>query len=92
MSKKKAPEEERIAEQRELSFDSTDGYEIIVEEYVNQRSPTGIDESYGIRNKRTGVIEMRWGAYSEALQGILVLQDSLDKYQAVFEKARGKLN
>lgn len=92
MSKKKPPLRGEIAEEREIVLDSTDGFEIIIEPYVNPRCLSGQDNGYGIRNKRTGVIEMRWGAYSEALQGLLMLQDSLDKFQGQFEKKTGKLH
>lgn len=92
MSKRKAPVEEQIQEEREIILDSTTDFEIVIEAYINPRSVTGTDMGYGIRNKRTQVVEMRWGAYSEALQGLQVLQESLDKFTAQFSKYNGKLN
>jgi hypothetical protein len=83
---------EKVAEERELILEETNDFEIVIEQYVNQRSVTGVDLGYGIRNKRTGVIEMRWGAYAEALQGLMLLQESLDKFQSQFEAKQGKLH
>lgn len=92
MAKKQAPKEEQVAEERELVFDKTNDFEIIVERYLSQRSVSGTDSGYGIRNKRTGVVEMRWGAYSEALQGLTLLQEALDKQQGAFEATHKRLN
>lgn len=93
MPKKKAPvEEAAIPEEREITFDQTNDFEIVVERYLSQRSVSGTDSGYGVRNKRTGVVEMRWGAYSEALQGLTLLQEALDKQQAAFEATHKRLN
>lgn len=80
-----------LDEPPETIYDETEDYEIFVEIHLSNRSVSGLDTAYGIRHKRTGVVEMRWGGYAEALQGIVALQDHLDKCQYDFAKSRGKI-
>lgn len=80
-----------LDEPNELVLDETENYEICVETCLSPRSVSGLDQNYAIRNKTTQVVEMRWGAYAEALQGILVLQQGLDKFQYEFAKATGRV-
>lgn len=91
-ARKKASVEGQIAEEREITLDQTEGFEIVIETFLSNRSSSGTDKGYGIRNKRTGVVEMRWGAYSEAIQGLAIAQENLDKHQSAFEKSTGRLN
>lgn len=93
MAKRKVPaKEETIPEERELPLDQTEGFEIVIERYVSPRSVSGEDLGYGVRNKKTGVTEMRWGAYSEALQGLMLLQNNLDRHLATFLASQKRLN
>lgn len=91
MPKRKVPARE-LPEDPERILDQTTDFEIIVEAYLSNRSITGTDLGYGIRNKKTGVVEMRWGAYSEALQGLTMLQGALDRFQAEFVGKQKRLN
>lgn len=89
---KKVPEPVEVAELDERLLDETVDYIIIVETYSSQRSMTGVDQGYGILNKMTGVVEMRFGVYGEALQGLLLAQDHHDKFMAEYKKKMGMLN
>lgn len=86
-----APEVE-VDEPSERLLDETEDYIIIVETYSSQRSMTGTDQGYGILNKHTGVVEMRWACYAEALQGLILLQDQMDKWMTAYKKRMGMLN
>lgn len=95
MSKKHAPPEEvKPEEPPERLLDETIDYIIIVETYYSQggRSLTGQEQGYAILNKNTGVVEMRWGCYSEALQGLMMLQEQYDKYMTIYKTKMGMLN
>lgn len=92
MSKKKPPEPVKVDEPSEALLDETIDYIIIVETYSSQRSLTGTDQGYACLNKNTGVVELRFGAYSEALQGLMMLQDAYDKYYTEYKKKMGMLN
>jgi len=92
---KKPPKDavERLSDPPEPRvFDATDDYEIVLEDYISQRSRTGVDTGYGIRNKRTGSIEMRFGAYAEALSWMMILQEKLNEQMVIFHQTQGKLN
>jgi len=81
-----------VDEPPERHLDETCDYIIVVETYWNQRSMDGRDQGYGILNKHTGVVEMRWACYSEALQGLMLLQENYDKYMTIYKKSQGMLN
>lgn len=91
MAKPSKPVED-LEQPRERELDETIDYLIIVENYASARSMTGMDQGYGILNKNTGVVELRFGAYSEALQGLMVCQDSYDKYMTIYKTKMGMLN
>lgn len=77
----------------ERLLDETAEYIIIVETYTsNGRSLNGLEQGYGILNKMTGVVEMRFGAYGEALQGLMMAQDHYDKFMAAYKQKMGMLN
>lgn len=81
-----------VDEPDERLLDETCDYIIIVETYSSQRSMTGVDQGYAILNKMTGVVEMRFAVYGEALQGLLLAQDHHDKFMAEYKKRMGMLN
>jgi hypothetical protein len=90
--KSKQPEREPIGPLEPRIFDATVDYEIILEEYRSDRSRTGMDTGYGIRNKRTGSVEMRFGAYAEAMSWMMILQSKLDEQMVLFHQTQGTLN
>lgn len=89
---KKPPSEVAVEEPDERLLDETIDYIIIIETYPSQRSMTGTEQGYGVLNKMTGVVEMHFGAYGEALQGLMMAQDHLDKFMAVYKEKMGMLN
>lgn len=76
----------------ERLLDESIDYLIIVETYGTPHTMTGTDQRYGILNKNTGVVEMRWNCYSEALQGMMLLQDQYDKHMTDYKRKMGMLN
>lgn len=90
MSTKAIPPLNEPADERLL--DETIDYIIIIETYPSQHTTEGVDQRYGILNKNTGVVEMRWSCYSEALQGLLLLQEKYDEYMVVYKKKMGMLH
>lgn len=91
MSKKKT-EEVIVDEPSERLLDESVDYIIIIETYSSPNSMIGLDQRYGILNKNTGVVEMRWNLYSEALQGLMLLQDQYDKHMTAYKQKMGMLN
>ena len=89
---KKVEKPVEVDDPPERHLDETCDYLIIVETYSSQRSMTGTDQGYGILNKNTGVVEMRWACYSEALQGLMLCQESHDKYMAIYKRSQGMIN
>lgn len=83
--------EVNLDELPERVLEETANYEILVENYLSNRSTSGLEQCYIIRNKTSGVIEQRWGAYPDALQGIIVLQEGLDKLELEFARSQGKI-
>lgn len=79
-------DEVRLDQAPETVLDSTTDFEIFIEPHLSNRSLSGLDLGYGVRNKNTKVVEMRWGAYSEAIQGLMVLQENYDKYMSIYNK------
>jgi len=93
MSRKKPePESAEVDEHEARLLDETAEYIIIVETYASPRSINGMDQGYGILNKMTGVVEMRFGNYGEALQGLLLCQSHYDKFMTEYKKQMGMLN
>lgn len=94
MPKAKKPPEPVVDEYEERLLDETDSYIIIIETYASPqgRSLSGLEQGYGVLNKMTGVVEMRFGAYGEALQGLMMAQDHLDKFMAIYKAKMGMLN
>lgn len=92
MSKKNKKPEPEVDEPKEILLDETCDYIITIETYPDQSSMTGGRQGYGCLNKMTGVVELRFGCYSEAIQGILMLQDQYDKHMAVYKQKMGMLN
>lgn len=93
MAKRKQKESDaELPELQQPEYDQTIDYAIIVEHYQSQRSLTGQDSGYGILNKNTGVVEMRWSCYSEALQGLILCQETYDKYMTIYKQKMGMLN
>lgn len=92
MSKKPKLEVESPETPKELELEETADYVIIVEAFHSSRSVGGIDAGYGILNKHSGVVDLRFGNYAEALQGLIMLQEAYDKYMAEFKRKTGGLN
>ncbi len=81
-----------VEEPSERQLDESCDYLIIIETYPSPMTQTGIDQRYAILNKNTGVVEMRWNCYSEALQGLMLLQDQFDKHMTEYKRKMGMLN
>lgn len=81
-----------LPEQRLL--DETIDYIIIIETYLSTqgRSLTGTEQGYAILNKQTGVVEMRFGTYGDALQGLMLCQSHYDEFMAAYKQKMGMLN
>lgn len=90
--KPKLDEEVKVDEPVERLLDESCDYLIIIETFHSQMTLDGRDQRYAILNKNTGVVEMRWNCYSEALQGLMLLQDQYDKYQTLYKQKMGMLN
>lgn len=90
--KKPDPEPTVIDEPEQTIFDETIDYLIVLDAYASQRSITGMEQGYGVMNKNTGVIELRFGTYAEALSGLMVLQDKYDEYMVLYKRKMGMLN
>lgn len=82
----------KVDEIDERLLDETVDYIIIIETYSSPNSMIGLDQRYGILNKNTGVVEMRWNLYSEALQGLMLLQDQYDKHMTAYKQKMGMIN
>jgi hypothetical protein len=78
--------------EREVQLEQTQDFEIIIERYASPRSLTGADSGYGVRNKLTGVVELRFNAYSEALQALGILQSQLDLHMRNFLEQQHRMN
>lgn len=92
MSKKEKPPEVAVSEPDERLLDETIDYIVIVEAFPSSMTLMGTDQRYGILNKQTGVVEMRFNCYSEAIQGLMLCQDSYDKWYTVYQKKMGMIN
>ena len=75
-----------------MTLEQTADYEIVVEWYASQRSLTGTEAGYAVRNRKTRVVEARFNAYAEALQGLPQIQENFDRFMGKFVRDRGGLN
>lgn len=92
MSKNPVGHLEPIDGPDERLCDETCDYIIFVETYPYSGTVTGMDQRYGILNKMTGVVELRFGTYGEALQGLLACQEHYDRFMIEYKRKMGMLN